>query len=225
MTAVLVECSSIPAKSLTYSRADKSHLGRVYIRRNYHVESPNISTTELATCPNERKRTSPRRRPAARLTAFIDRPQPPRTSAREVVAIDELMDMRMWPRQEGEAGPLPLLMPSIEPLWDTHDGHHAVWDRADDGHQPTTETANEDDGKQATQPMRDDDEGRIDLAADGEENETNIMPGVMHGGSQATTDHSRHGATEGLDDDEIASPPPLSPGIIENLCAISLCHS
>ncbi|KAA8911906.1 hypothetical protein FN846DRAFT_887497 [Sphaerosporella brunnea] len=69
--------------------------------------------------------------------------------------------MRMWvmdqlskPRQQGQTGPMPVMMPSIGPLW------------------LTTVTRNEDDGQRATQTMHDDDEEHIDLVADGQENET-----------------------------------------------------
>ncbi|KAA8914713.1 hypothetical protein FN846DRAFT_885718 [Sphaerosporella brunnea] len=158
--------------------------------------------------PRKKENVSPADAAAARLTAFVNKPQPPSTiaRARDVVGFDELMDMSM----------------RLMDQRNTRDGPHAVWDRADDAHQLTTETPNEDDGQRATQTMNDAVQDRIGLVADGQENKSNVIPRVRQGVAQPTADHSQHDNTEELDDDGIASPPLLSPGFIGNLCAMSL---
>ncbi|KAA8914002.1 hypothetical protein FN846DRAFT_886265 [Sphaerosporella brunnea] len=156
---------------------------------------PNLVTSwhRRFNMPRRKKKdVSPVDAAAARLTASLDRLQGPSAVAREVVAFDELMDMRTWvleqlsePRQEGEAEPKLVTVPSIAPLWltevtqDMHDGQHAVWDRQDNTHQDNPpETPKEHEGEGETPTMYGDDEERIALVADAQENDVSIEPGV-----------------------------------------------
>ncbi|KAA8894798.1 hypothetical protein FN846DRAFT_894744 [Sphaerosporella brunnea] len=161
---------------------------------------------------------------AARLAASLDRLQAPCAVARDVVSFDELEDMRTWvleqlsePRQEREAGPQLVTVPSIAPLW-MRDGQHAVWDRQDNpDHANPPERPNDDEGERETG----DDDQHIDLVGEPQEDDATTEPGVRpQGGSQPTPHRSQHDETEKLEDGEIAYVSPLSPGFVSNFHAL-----